>query len=521
MKIKTSDSFNIGTITFSQFERACSGFDLESALRFIQLKSVEMNGQIGKTVDVRNSNLGSGNVYVTPETHAFVSKHLILNSSLLFNRTFRNMNYEELVIYSNHLETDLDHSDPQNPDAQLWLVRASYIQGRYQRIPAHILGRYYILFNELGQNSETLSRMVEIATGLSVDEIMRIGLSFYASILENDFLNIEKIKTHRIPKLNNALQPGKLTKFLESVSKSQDEFRGECRRWDGDNVVLKKYEFNPLGLYPIIDTGLLSPENRYLVPSLNDLIYRFTEGIYYSALDYYRRGAKKNDFSNKFGALFEEYVGLFLKDVKTKNKSLNTIQPETEYMLRNNKVRSADWLLIGVDNVIQIECKKITTSNKFRAAVSDGSQSDWDAMLDRFAGYVTKLYEKATHIKNGLLNLPAKKVNSVFSVFVVLDDFPFIDSRFKKEITNRAAREIPAVAKDFRYHILGCGDFEVLCEFLKTHPEIDFVELIKSKEESQNYSKGFNDFLEKDFNFSYSSIELISDAYDKFRASIL
>ena len=518
METIVGDSFtNIDTISFEQFRRECAGYELTSALRFVQRESAAMGDQILKKVNIYNDFLGSGHVHISQYAHAFIAKHLLLNSSFLHRRPFQKSDYEKLVVYFNHLETDLNYLNPRHPSAQRWLVRASYSQGRYQRIPGHILGRYYILFKELGRSSTACSAMVEKAIGLNVDEIMLIGISFYIVLLLNGHLDIRHIEQHSIPSLNDVLQPAKLGSFLQSTAISKDEFKSECGRLSWDNVLLKKYEFNPLWLYPIIDTGILSPGLRYIVPSLGDFVYRFTEGIYYSTMDYYNQGGAKNKFSAEFGPLFENYVGYHLEDVKQKNSGLAAIQPETEYNCGKNRWKSSDWLLVSSNDVIQIECKKATTPIKFRAAVSDNSGSDFDIVLDNFARYVIKLYQKSIHIQQGNLEFASGGSKTVFSVFVVMDDFYCMDARFKPLITAKAAQKIPQISS-FRYHILNCTSFEVVCQFLKTHPDVKFSDLLRLKEEDQNYHTDFDRFLEEHFSFTCSKIDLIWSVADRLWA---
>jgi hypothetical protein len=516
MELIPGDSFNnVGTITYDQFRRECSGFELAGALGFIQCESAAMGNQILKKLDFANSVLGSGHTYISQETHAFLGKHLLLNSSYLHRRPFGRSDYENLAVYFNHLETDLNYLDPDNPNAQRWLVRASYTQGRYQRIPGQVLGRYHILFRKLGESSQVCRKMAQEAMGLDVTEFMLIGISFYAIVLCNKLMDVRAVENHSIPSLSNVLLPEKLTRFLQVTSISQSTFRNECSHWGWNNRLLKKYEFNPLWLFPIIDTGILNPGSRYIVPSLSDLAYRFTEGIYYSTMDYYNQGGKKNEFSANFGLLFEKYVGYLLHSTQKSNANLGAIQPEMEYSVGKDRWRSADWLLVSANNVIQIECKKITTPLKFRAAISDDSGNSFYAVLNEFANYVVKLYKKSTHIRQGNLDLNSGETANVLSLFVVMDDFYFVDSRFKSLVTAIASQREPSISQEFHYHILSCTGFEILCEFMRTHPDIRLSDVLESKQQREHYYTDFAQFLERSFDFSCSEVEVVWKASDE------
>jgi hypothetical protein len=517
MEILASDSFtNFGTVSYKQFCRECSGYELASALRLIQYESASMGMQILKKLEIRNSFLGSGVVYVSQEAHAFIAKQLILHSGYLQRRILQKSDYEKLIVYFNHLETDLNYLDPKDTESQKWLVRASYSQSRYQRILNHVLGRYQILFHDLGYDSQICGNMVKQAMGLDVLEIMLIGLSFYATIYLNKQLDIRCVEEHTIQAFNDVLRPDKLKLFLNALSISQGKFTKDYSYWRWNNILLKKYEFNPLWQYPIIDTRLQSPNLRYIVPSLDDLVYRFTEGIYYATMDFYRKSGLENEFSTKFGTAFEKYVGFHLQDVKTENLNLGVVQPEMEYTTNHNQWKSADWLLVTQSSVIQVECKKNTTPLKFRAAVSDGDSSDFDTVLDTFSKYVIKSYKKAQHISENKLNLPnTQKTPSVFSLFVVMDDFYHIDSHFKRIITTKAAKDIPDIEECFRYHILSISDFELLCEFLKSRKDVRLEDLLKLKNAEENYYKDFAQFLGQSYTFSCFQIKPLVAAADK------
>ena len=516
MELISGDSFsNVGTITYNQFRKECSGFDLVGALRFLQYESAAMGNQIHKKLNFTNNVIGTGYTLVSQEMHAFLGKHLLLNSTYLHRRPFGKGDYEKLAVYFNHLETDLNYLNPKDPNAQRWLVRASYQQGRYHRIPTQLLGRYHILFRKLGEISQVCCKMAQESVGLDITEFMLIGISFYVIVLSNKFLDFRAVKNHSIPSLSDVLQPQKLTKFLQVVSISQDTFRNQCSRWNWNNQLLKKYEFNPLWLFPIINTGILNPNYHYIVPSLNDLAYRFTEGIYYATMDYYNQGGRQNEFSDNFGLLFEKYVGYLLQCTEKSNANLGSIQPEMEYDVGKDKWRSADWLLTSANNVIQIECKKITTSLRFRAAVSDDSGNSFDAILSEFSKYVVKLYKKSIHIQHGYLGLNSSEKTKILSLFVVMDDFYFIDSRFKNTITAIASQSEPSISQEFHYHILSCADFEFLCEFLRTHPDIKLSSVLEMKQQSEYYNTDLAQFLDRCFDFKCFEVEIVWKASDE------
>jgi len=522
MKDLKSDSFlNREPIPFYQFEQVCGRFDRLQALRFLQKKSAQLASTPEKMdfidagyfkEDIRNFHY----VIITADAISFLSKLIIRNAR--FSMPLTVSRFLDLVIMFNHLETDLTDPDSKQKGSERWLPRVSYAQWRYKRPPDMQLGRYHLLFNEIG--SQPISDMILEATNLTPTEIIAIGLSFYTNLLVNEFLNLDQLISHEIPQLKDILTPEKTQHFLKQMTISVQRFKKECLKWNF-HPLLKKYEPNPLRLRPIIEVSETDGKAEFIVPSLPDLILRSTEGIYYSVKDFFRGENKDNQFSTEFGFLFEKYIGFLLKDVQKFNSNLGSLKPERSliYGSRHSRKKPADWILEQNNNVIQIECKAATTSDAFRAGITDDSRSDFDTILRRYSEEVKKLCKKKNDIKSGFLQLSTNNIEKVFTLIVILDEFYHIDSRFKKDISSLAAQD-QNYASDFKFHILSCTNFEILCEFLKEKPGETLHHVLMEKEKKENYSKELNDFLKDEYHFSCDKISLLTKAYNDFFDSI-
>jgi hypothetical protein len=77
------------------------------------------------------------------------------------------------------------------------------------------------------------------------------------------------------------------------------------------------------------------------------------------------------------------------------------------------------------------------------------------------------------------------------------------------------------VPSDFKYHILGCTEFEILCEFLKNHPDNSLVDVLSLREDNPNYyNMGFNEMLQTAYGFECYRSELIWEASRRLRSNI-
>jgi len=456
------------------------------------------------------------------EAHAVIAKHMVLEAPLRADRRFGPADYARALVYCNHLDTDLSRLSPDDPEAARWLVRYLYALGRYQRRPNYILGRYWILLTRLGSKSDAMSAMVREATGLDLREAILIAIGFLSLALGHGYVSADGLIGHNIPALGDVLGADKVGRFLSLISASPHAFRQSLRPYATSDRLLAKYEYNPLWAYPIIDTGLDHPTHRYLIPSMGDLLFRCTEGVYYSAMAHYRgQGTAENLFSEKFGYLFEEYIGCLLEYVGKSNHRLGQVRREFAYGdKRGKEARSADWLLLNEREVTQVECKKFHTSNKFRLGISDGSEDDFEATLKRLAGHVAKLAKKAADIAAGRVPDIRAPSDGIVSVVLTLDEMYFVDSRLKQRIAALAMQCSQYMSEDFRFHVLGATDFEILCEFLRSHPTLSMGSVLLGKGRDSGYEAPIGDYLERTYGFRCLDMPLIEAASREVWGSI-
>lgn len=506
-EIKISDNFTgLGMVLVDEMARASSAFDIVDALLFLQRLSVKMGEYIMRKVfviDTLNPSYQEKWFLITTEANAFIAKNLLNLSSELHTKIFTVHDHEKLTLYFHHLESDLHYINPEHPEAYKWIIRATNVQYHYQRLPSHIMGRYLLMFKN--RESNYVNELCFGATGITFEEIMIIGICMFSLIRQNMSLNIDKLINHNIPykKIQNTLIKDKIENFLKLYSISQEAFKTECNKWRLDSKIypLYKYEFNPLWSFPIIRTKKnLEPDKQYIAPSLVDLLYASTEGIYFKLMDMFRDVGKKNLFSEKFGKVFQGYIKVLLLESIPKGQ----IHDEDDQTYNPYK---ADFLING-DNEQQrllIEVKKGAMKNLAKAGINVELESYIRRITDAI---YSQLFKKSL------------SANSKYHLMVSMEEWYFFEEKIKPLLIKKLdeiARNSNTDISQFKFHVFGCTDFEILCQFLNDRKDISIFDILKEKEaESSFYFMNINDFLKEKYSYKTTSIAIVENEYEKF-----
>ncbi len=511
VQIKTSDNFDIGTIPIEKFIHSTSGFDLVDALLFVQRVSAELKNYVHKKVFVLSPqapNYLDKWFLITTEANAFIAKHLINFSSEISYRKYDAHRHSDSVIYYHHLETDLHYSNSNDPQAYKWCIRAMNQQFHYLRPLNHIMGRYLILLKKMKvREDDTINRMSNEVFGLTPQDIMIIGTCMYAVVLQNKILSLKNLLNHTIgsPVIKSVLTADKINKFLDLYSIDVESFRNESLKWKFPNLIylLYKYEFNPLWSYPIIKTKSLEPDKKYIVPSLADLVYASSEGIYYKLMDKFREEGNKNEFSTKFGYVFQQYIAYLIGEAGISFE-------ECDVSSKKNKPRP-DYLIKEDSKVIQIEVKKRVMSNEARACVGNKLEEYIDSLSEDI---YRQLFTPLQHYPNYI----------VYNVIVALDEWYYFEEEIKSIIEERLKKKAEEHNENidrFKFHLLGCSDFEILCQFIKDNKGINIFDLLHEKEGKTFYYKGFSELLSEKYSYQPTSMSFTNSAFGELFRSIL
>jgi hypothetical protein len=152
-----------------------------------------------------------------------------------------------------------------------------------------------------------------------------------------------------------------------------------------------QYEFNPLHRYPIIDVG----GERYLAVDPELIIERVTFGLFYDLFEHYG-----TDFSERFGYVFDKFVGKLLKTVCPPNSIWSmsewAINQSDEKM--KNTGKKGDWIYKGPSYNVLFECKSLRPNIELITYGSDAAISD---MVNRISAALEQLIKHNDAIQQG------------------------------------------------------------------------------------------------------------------------
>jgi hypothetical protein len=220
-----------------------------------------------------------------------------------------------LVYEYGNLETDLDHMKTKNEESWKWVLRLINQQWYYSRLPSIIIGRYVFIFEKLIENNRKLSHKINVALGLELFDILKIGTCISSQFISGRTVSFEigQYTETEIDSLKSLLTEANINKFLDIFAISQDGFDWQAKVFEVQDVLLKKYEFNLLKRFPIIKTNSPIDNERFIVPSLADFMYACFEGLYYVIEERLIQPCDKDSLQEELGRIFEVYDGDLIK----------------------------------------------------------------------------------------------------------------------------------------------------------------------------------------------------------------
>lgn len=218
------------------------------------------------------------------------------------------------------------------------------------------LPRIAILLSELwstvpqAKDVEPL-RDLKRATGLELKQLLFYGWAFSSKAADGYVVAY---------KSNNATALFSMESqrvFLRWASICYSQFREKVRSGPTMSEAFDQYRFNPLLEFPLIVPDRRppgAPEPVMLVPCPRLVFERVHRGLYYTLADMHKGQGAKNPFRTAFGYVFQEYVGLLLRNALGATNVLG----ERRYGVSGEQVDSVDWIVRSGDNLVLIEVKQ-------------------------------------------------------------------------------------------------------------------------------------------------------------------
>lgn len=241
------------------------------------------------------------------------------------------------VIISNHCEEKI----PINNETVLnYLCILYYEQIELQKSIKNSMCRNYLIYEE------EFGELFKNFTKLTLQEyfylcfILIVYLNTnYPYFYKNDLLNI--VKGGKIPLCSDSL----FANFIDFLSIDYKTYREKIK---------SSNNFMPIQQYPIIKTTQFGNE-FCMVPVPPYLIEKVYNGIFF---DFENMYSSKIKFREKFGLVFEKYVGKFIQYYATNANILS--EKQVSYIKNKSDAYFTDWTVIEKDIVYAIEVKSIS-----------------------------------------------------------------------------------------------------------------------------------------------------------------
>lgn len=414
-------------------------------------------------------------VYLAPSRIAFLAKTSILRSSENRQGTLSDIDFAYLIyMQANMAEAFTAKQDKTVEDKYSFLIRIEGEQSFYQERLRHAFARSWMIYIEANR-SLTDRRTFDLEdewrkyAGMDLGKFILLGFNYFAGLGEH-----ESVSRHFA---SSGIFTGKLFEedcegFLAIAAATPKQFRDESKKYEVEDPLYKKSEFNVLWPRPLIAIGseLTSP-----LPVL--IANRVADGIRFDLRERMRHEGKGNPFSAYFGKLFEEYIGRLLKWTFGQDKV------HYEPLYGKPERAGPDWVVIDGDAAILIECRTRTLTIETRALAEIGAVRD--DIRKMFVETLMKYPSKIEDLRSGRTGLDFSGVKRIFPLIVTYERVSY------EAIYREIARiEFDAAGRGWfgDYELLGAEDLELLSAWHSFRSIPDMIQARKKQ-----YLKETND----------------------------
>lgn len=333
------------------------------------------------------------NFHVFPWELTILYKEILLNSQQYgLTRSLLHWNYFSGAVNKlKELENEIAKVYSTKENVLLELFRLSHRQFRWQRRPTlDTPARYWKLFSY-----QHLHAVVERSIGLTIEEIIKIGMSLLGAYEDKIALNTPLRSD--LPGINEE----KVNIFLKHFCIGYDELKSLLKKEQQYNEKFI-YSYSSTVAYPLVKMEWKGKEAVVcIVPRY--LFERITDGIYYEI-------CRTPNFEHPFGDAFQEYIGDTFKALYSRGP----IFPEATY---ENGKRTIDWIIEDDSATLFVECKTKRLTTKAKAELFDVTELELE--LGKIADAVVQTYKTMNDYKNGLYPQAKFHSNKPIYVFVV------------------------------------------------------------------------------------------------------
>ena len=378
------------------------------------------------------------------------------------------------------------------------IVKTAYRQLIYQESMGVIARSVYIynfLWPEKYNSSFNINNAFIKMYGISYDKILFYGIAltgshesyFYASNYKKDFKS----------EISIDIQDDDFEKFIKLISMDSKGFIS----YEGSLT-------NPILKYPILSTDFCPADMKepvFLILSKACLFNKLVYGIYYDLLENSMGINGKNDFKTIFGYVFQDYIGILLKEHFRKWN----ITPEIKYLKDKNSVDTVDWLIQRGNNLVLIEVKQ---SSIYLPAKNAGSIEEIKKGINQ---NIIKAINQLERTEKDILSKKYEelkqfnKIKNIQKLIIIADPLYFgnliVNMLFDNVLINK------------KTHIINIADFESLISLQKNKESLFY--LLEQKMNNENNLKDFNDFIYSKYGIYYNGNKFLMKMFDKYYKS--
>lgn len=396
-------------------------------------------------------------------------------------------------------------------------------QGQMQLPIVPALTRNFIMFEKITKGTDLYEKRPQISKDiftnfekylkLTYKEYFQITFLIFAFILYDKRTVIDPKILASLDVKSNIFTLDKIDQVLEYLSANYDEYRQLAN--NGINL-------NPLYQKPIIkfeDKRF----GKYTCPNLSIFLEKCWNGLFYDAEKYYKENLQKNPndtIRETFGYIFEEYVGILIKETLPKAK----IYPEITYMKNKNQFHFFDWIIeIERNNLkeyylIEVKSSEVPNRYCYNEQLNNYYKKD---VIKRIHKGINKLSDIES-VKE-LAFLKGEKVYPIF----IFKDLPFVNSTVINDLLISCSedyQELCTKIKNNELYIFNIDAFENFIEMIKDETfNIDWLFNEQKDKPGENLNSIMqkkygntllrNSYLENIFDEIFK--DLISKDYDK------
>jgi hypothetical protein len=372
-------------------------------------------------------------------------------------------------------------------DAKAYLLRTAWEQFPIQEQRNAAFPRAMMLFDDAQSLLEKplldINEAFGVLTSLSLEKFLLIGFAYMAGALKGDWLARDYAARGYF---EGIVTPAECDAFLALTSATYEEFRLLSEPHITSDVRFKKTEFNLLVKRPLIalDEQVIAP-----VPRL--LVQRITDGLRYDLRDLYRSNSRRNPFSEHFGRLFEQYVGIILRSAFQEE----AVSPEPYY--GSPEKAGPDWIVIDDNRAILFECR---TSGLLLETKTTGDVLAIQADLKRILQETAAKYPgKIRDLKEGKTKVDFSRVTDILAVIVTYEP-----AYIEPVLRGILATSLDAEAAGYIH--IDIRDLEVLSAWHKRHHMYDTIETWQRRyQESPQDFGAFANTWAKEMDFDFRS----------------